>query len=322
MTEFGPELEAVAPGVRRLRLPIPFPMRWVNVYVLGDGATPTLVDAGYPVPEARSLLLEALHRAGLRPEILLVTHAHPDHFGLAAELAGELGCEVWMESRELEAAQSYQPASSTWGLLAAQFEQGGMPPDRVEDVIRTGQHTWAVTPPPRVSRFVRADEELELGGRRWRVLVTPGHAPAHVCLFDPDSQTLLAGDHLLPRITPNIGLWPTGSEDPLDDFLRSLAALRPLPVRRVLPGHGDPYDTFQGRVQELLDHHRQRLQAILQTLRGGPRTAYGVCTALFGDGLDSHNVRFAMVETLSHLAYLERRGRLQRGEDGLYRASH
>ncbi|MDR7607308.1 MAG: MBL fold metallo-hydrolase [Armatimonadota bacterium] len=320
MTEFRPELEAVAPGVHRLRLPIPFPMRWVNVYLLGDGGTPVLVDAGYPVPEARALLREALRRAGVRPEVLLVTHAHPDHFGMAAELAEELACEVWMEPRELEAARAYQPEAATWDELASQFSQAGVPAPLVEEVVRSGKRVWAPTRPPEVTRALRADDPLELGGRRWQVLVTPGHAPAHVCLLDPESGILVAGDHLLPRITPNIGLWPRGSEDPLDDFLRSLATLRPLPVRRVLPGHGDPYDTFAERVQELMDHHRERLQAVLQTLRDGPRTAYQVCMALFGEDLDSHNVRFAVVETLSHLEYLKRRGRVRRTDEGTYLA--
>lgn len=321
MTEFRPELEPVAPGVRRLRLPIPFPMRWVNVYLLGDGPHGALVDAGFPVPEARQLLREALAAAGVRPRVLLVTHAHPDHFGMAADVAAELGCEVWMEARELDAARQYQPGSSTWRQLAEQFSRAGMPDNRVDDTIQSGQRIWAATRPPEVHRFLRAGEEVELGGRRWRVLVTPGHAPGHVCLLEPDSGTLVAGDHLLPKITPNIGLWPAGSEDPLDDFLRSLAALRPLAVRRVLPGHGDPYDGFAQRVQELMDHHRERLQAVLRTLREGGQTAYEVCVALFGEGLDDHNLRFALVETLSHLTYLERRGRVRRTDGGLYRAS-
>ncbi len=321
MTEFRPDLEAVAPGVHRLRLPIPFPMRWVNLYLLGDGGTPALVDAGYPVAEARALLREALHRAGLRPEVLLVTHAHPDHFGMAAELAEELGLQVWMEPRELEAARAYQPEASTWDELAHQFSEAGVPAPLVEEVVQSGKRVWAPTRPPEVTRALRADDQLELGGRRWQVLVTPGHAPAHVCLLDLQSGTLVAGDHLLPKITPNIGLWPAGSEDPLDEFLRSLAALRPLPVRRVLPGHGDPYDAFPDRIQELMDHHRERLQAVLHALRDGPRTAYEVCMTLFGGDLDSHNVRFAVVETLSHLEYLKRRGRVRRTDEGVYLAT-
>jgi glyoxylase-like metal-dependent hydrolase (beta-lactamase superfamily II) len=318
--EFSPELEWVARGVRRLRLPVPFPLRWVNLYVLEDGGGPVLVDAGYPIPEARALLWEALHRTGLRPEVLLVTHAHPDHFGLAAELQERLGCPVWMAREEWVAAQTYQPGMPAWDQLAAELRAEGMPPERVRATVDSGQRIWAHTPPPSVQRFLGPDEELDLGGG-WQVLVTPGHAPAHVCLFQPETGTLVAGDHLLPKISPNIGRWPAGSPDPLDDFLRSLAGLRGLPVRRVLPGHGDPYSEFAERLQELTDHHRQRLQAVLETVREAPRTGYEVCVALFGSDLDSHNERFAMVETLSHLTYLERRGRLRRTEDGRYRAS-
>lgn len=318
MTEFLPEPEPVAPGVSRLRLPIPFPMRWVNLYVLQDGAGPLLVDAGYPVPEARALLLESLQRVGLRPEVLVITHAHPDHFGMAAELQERFRCQVWMAQQELVAAQTYQPGTPAWEELARQLEAEGMPAERVRAAVQSGQRIWQQTPPPRVHRFLRADEQLHLG-RTWQVLLTPGHAPAHVCLFDPQTGTLLAGDHLLPKISPNIGLWPGGSQDPLDDFLHSLAALRSLPVRRVLPGHGDPYNHFTQRIEELVQHHQDRLQAVLQSVREAPRTAFEVCVTLFGSDLDSHNERFAMVETLSHLAYLQRRGQLVRTEDGGYR---
>ncbi len=320
MSEHRSVLEPVAPGVRRLRLPIPFPLRSVNLYVLEDGAGSALVDAGYPVPEARALLQETLLREGLRPEVLVITHAHPDHFGMAVELQEQLGCEVWMAREELVAAQTYQPGRPVWQQLAKEFMAEGMPPDRVRATVESGQDTWACTPPPQVRCFLQPYEEVNLG-RRWQVLVTPGHAPAHVCLFQPDSGTLLAGDHLLPKITPNIGRWPSGPPDPLDDYLRSLTELQHLPVRRVLPGHGDPYDGFQERLHELIHHHWDRLQAVLGTLREGPRSGYEVCVALFGADLDSHNVRFAMVETLSHLAYLERRGYLLRTGEGRYRIS-
>lgn len=320
MREFSPELESVAPGVHRLRLPIPFPMRWVNLYVLQDGAGPVLVDAGYPIPEARALLQEALSRTGILPAVLVVTHAHPDHFGLAAALQEQFGCEVWMAREELVAAQTYQPGMPAWEQLAGELVAEGMPGNRVRAAVDSGQRIWARTPPPKVQRFLRPQEEVDLG-RRWQVLITPGHSPGHVCLYHRDSKTLVAGDHLLPKITPNIGRWPAGSPDPLDDFLRSLAEVAQLPVQRVLPGHGDPYDRFADRVRELVDHHHQRLQAILHAVRDVPRTGYEVCVALFGSDLDSHNERFAMVETLSHLAYLHRRGRLLRTEDGRYRAS-
>lgn len=318
MSQFPPVLEPVAPGVRRLRLPVPFPMGWVNVYALEEGKGFALVDAGYPTPEARRLLRETLRWQGLRPEILVITHAHPDHFGMAAELQEEFGCEVWMAREELLWAESYQPGRPAWERLAAGLAAEGMPADRVRAAVHSGQRIWACTPPPRVQRFLQPEEEVNLG-QRWRILITPGHAPAHVCLFHPDSGTLVAGDHLLPKITPNIGRWPSGPPDPLDDFLRSLAQLRELPVRRVLPGHGDPYQGFRERLQELAQHHRDRLQAVLQTIREAPRSGYEVCLALFGNDLDGHNERFAMVETLSHLGYLERRGHLLRTEDGRYR---
>jgi glyoxylase-like metal-dependent hydrolase (beta-lactamase superfamily II) len=312
---FAPRFEEAAPGVRRLRVPVPFPTRWVNVYVLGGGADAVLVDTGYPVPEGRRILLEALREAELRPALLLVTHAHPDHFGLAEELQQAFGCSVWMEARELQVAWAYRPEGEAWPEVAARFLRAGMPAERVRRTVEGGKQVWEPARPPRVDRFLREGEVLKLGGGAWEVLVTPGHAPAHVCLYEKRTGTLLAGDHLLARITPNIGLWPLGGPDPLADFLESLQNFRTLPVRRVLPGHGDPYEGCAERVAELLAHHASRLEAVEAVLQTGARTGYEVHLALFGADLDPHNERFGLVEALAHLTYLERRGRV-RAEEG------
>ncbi len=312
MEAFAPRFEEVTSGVRRLRVPVPFPTRWVNVYLVGDGSEAVLVDTGYPFSQGREVLRLALERAGVRLAAILITHAHPDHFGMARELQERFGCPAWMAAKELEVAWAYRPQGEAWRELAEQFRRAGMPPESVAQTVEAGMRIWERTPPPRVDRFLGEGEEVRMGGRRWEVLVTPGHAPAHVCLYD--GEVLLAGDHLLGQITPNIGLWPRSGSDPLADFLASLKRLQALRVRMVLPGHGDPYEGYRERITELIAHHAHRLGEVEAVLRDGPKTPYEVHRMLFGPDLDPYNERFGLVEAMAHLRYLHGQGRVREEE--------
>ncbi len=314
MEEFVPQFEEVTSRVRRLRVPVPFPTRWVNVYLVADGAHAVLVDTGYPFPQGREILRRALEQARVHLAAILITHAHPDHFGMARELQAWFGCPVWMAAKELEVAWAYRPEGEVWKKLEEQFHRAGMPPEGVAQTVEAGKRIWERTPPPRVDRFLEEGEEVRIGGRRWEVLVTPGHAPAHICLYD--GEVLLAGDHLLGRITPNIGLWPLSGSDPLADFLTSLKRLKAVRVRMVLPGHGDPYEGYRERVTELIAHHLHRLQEVEAVLQAGPKTPYEVHRALFGPDLDPHNERFGLVEAMAHLRYLHGQGRVREEEQG------
>jgi glyoxylase-like metal-dependent hydrolase (beta-lactamase superfamily II) len=154
-------------------------------------------------------------------------------------------------------------------------------------------------------------ELLDLGGRRARLKWTPGHTDYHAVLVDEAEGVLFAGDHVLPRITSNVGLYPFSRDDPLGDFLDALRVVRTLPVTRVLPAHGDPFDDLPGRVDQILAHHAERLRATLDALGDAERDAYTVCRKLFPVLRSPHEERFALAETLAHLRYLERRGKVR-----------
>jgi glyoxylase-like metal-dependent hydrolase (beta-lactamase superfamily II) len=143
-----------------------------------------------------------------------------------------------------------------------------------------------------------------------RVRWTPGHTDHHAVLIDEENEVLVAGDHVLPKITSNISLYSWSRPDPLGDFLDALRALAELPIRRVLPAHGEPFDDLRGRVHELLDHHEHRLVATLEALGATQTDAYTVCRILFPVLRSAYEERFALAETLAHLNYLERRGRV------------
>jgi glyoxylase-like metal-dependent hydrolase (beta-lactamase superfamily II) len=264
--------------------------------------------------EAEAALRAALAEAGVALEDLrrvFVTHLHPDHIGMAGTIESA-GAELVMHGPELEnAARMWSQDHSMIDETYAWFERHGMP----APVDAGMREAWleigrAVDAVDRVTEA--ADGELlDLGGRRARLKWTPGHTDYHAVLVDEGERILFSGDHVLPRITSNVGLYPYSRDDPLGDFLDALRAVRSLPVTRVLPAHGDPFDDLPGRVDQILAHHEDRLRATLDALGDAACDAYTVCRTLFPVLRSPHEERFALAETLAHLRYLERRGKVR-----------
>ena len=304
----------VAPGVRRIVLPLPLALRNVNVYLIeGEGGW-SIVDSGMHTPEAEAELRAGLATNGIALadlETAFITHLHPDHLGMAGTMR-DAGAKILMHGPEIERARQTWAADhrlidKTYEL----FEQHGMPRD-VDEGMRAA---W-VGMNERVDPFepiqpVANGEVLDLGGRALTVIWTPGHTDHHAVLFEESTGTLISGDHVLPRITSNVGVYPDGRRDPLGDFLGALELMKTLRVKRVLPAHGDPFDDCAGRVDEILTHHARRLELTMEIAGGTPRSAYAICRVLFPVLRSPHEERFALAETLAHLRYLELRGRLR-----------
>jgi glyoxylase-like metal-dependent hydrolase (beta-lactamase superfamily II) len=303
----------VAPGVRRIELPLPIPaLKAVNVYLIEGARDWSLVDTGLHTPEAEASLRTAFEACGIRASAVartFVTHLHPDHFGMAGSLE-RAGSSIVMHRPEAERARHVWAADHH--LVDATYDWfalHGMPHD-VDEAMRKawialGDHVDVV------GRIAVVDDgaTFDLGGRSARVAWTPGHTDHHAVLFDEEAGLLFAGDHVLPRITSNVGLYSFSRDDPLGDFLASLRAVRTLPVERVLPAHGEPFNDLKGRVDELLEHHRLRLEALADLLGGAPRDGYALARALFPKLRSPNEERFALAETLAHLRHLERTGR-------------
>ncbi|HKF36977.1 MAG TPA: MBL fold metallo-hydrolase [Ktedonobacteraceae bacterium] len=323
-----PEARVVAPGIWKISLPIPFPLRTVNVHALVGSDGWALIDAGMGMPESRTAFWAGLERAGLslnKLRTIVLTHHHPDHIGLSAELQEQSGAAVYMHPIDEASVQIIWSGTmpERFRSVSQFFGQHGLPPtdfwftqvdpEVMRNIIRVPPHE-AITP-------VEDNHHLNLAGEDYRVIWTPGHSDGHICLFRERDGVFLAADHVLPRITPNVGLYSEKErENPLGDYLNSLRKVATLPASIVLPGHGEPFNDLAGRTAEIIEHHRQREMQILTLLKEQPQHAYQVAKQLFGDRLNNSEARrMAVAEALSHLEYLRFSGRVERHrtEDGL-----
>ncbi len=302
-----------ATGVRRIALPLPLALKSVNAYLVEGARGWALVDTGLHTPEGERELRAGLAAArigvdGLR--CVFVTHLHPDHIGMAGMLR-RAGAEVAMHRPEIAAAERMWAADhARVDETYAWFERHGMPVDVDDDMRRAWIAMGERVDPIEDVTPIDDGAVIDLGGRPVRMIWTPGHTDYHAVLFEEETGVLFAGDHVLPKITSNVGLYASSRDDPLGDFLTALRAVAALPVRRVLPAHGDPFDDLPGRVEALLAHHRMRLEATLEALDGVERDAYSVCRRIFPVLRSAHEERFALAETLAHLRHLERQGRV------------
>jgi glyoxylase-like metal-dependent hydrolase (beta-lactamase superfamily II) len=320
-------------GVWAFSLPLPFALRQVNVYLISDGAGHlTLVDAGLGLPRDEAALRVGMASVGVAPEALdaiVLTHAHPDHIGLARAFQEASGAPVFMLEREDERMFAVWGESSGPALLAVTraFAENGMLLEEAQSDPRvSGAAREAFSdeearrrasfplPPREAITTLKDGEALTLGRWRYQAIWTPGHSDYHMCLLREDGL-FIAGDHILPKITPNIGLYPNSRPDPLYDYDESLVKVRDLPARLTLPGHRAPITDLAARVNELRAHQRERSTAVhgLVAAHADGAVAGNVAAALFGARLRTiDDRRFAMAETLAHLEHLRLRGRVRR----------
>lgn len=301
-------------GLWQIRVPVPFPLRWVNAYVLQGDDGIAVVDPGLHDAASLEAWEAAMADIGFTFRDIgqiVLTHHHPDHLGLAGLFQDKSGAPVRLSPEGTAQMQALwgegQPMSS---VLLDLFARHGMDEPML---TRMGDHLAGfvplVSPLPEVTPL-HPEETVVMGGRSWRTIHAPGHALGQLLFLDEASGDLLCGDQVLPAITPNVSLLPGFGADPLRSFLASLEALAALRVERAFPGHRDPYGHFSARCDEIVRHHRERL-ARLAGMAEAPATAFELCLRFFGDQLSVHQLRFALGETLAHLVYLDNEGVLR-----------
>ena len=318
----------VAPGVHWLRMPLPFALIHINLWLLEDDAGWVIVDCGVATDETRALWdrILAERTLGRRVSRVLVTHCHPDHAGNAGWLTERLDAPLWMAQAEYLTAHAWRDdtAGFTHAGWVAFARANGLDDERIASLeIRGRRYNRLVPDFPRSYHRIMDGDEITIGGRAWEVVMGYGHAPEHASLHCAELDVFISGDMLLPKISTNVSVSSvTPADDPLGQFLDSIAVYRDLLSERtlVLPSHGLPFRGAPERITQLEEHHRIRL-AELEEACVEPRSAAELIDTMFRRELDPFQTFLALGETLAHLNYLARKGALIRaaGADGVVR---
>ena len=319
------KLREVRPGVHRVHLPLPVRPSIVNVTLVDCGGGDwVLIDTGMASAESVAAMKDALAIVGCAPgrlRAIVCTHYHPDHFGASRPLREATGAPVFLHPLDASRTGFYTRKVRSPEALAF-FERQGMP-THFFDKLPTPAEVFAGTYDGVVPDHALADgDRLVFGERELEIVWTPGHTPGHCVVFFRRERVLVVGDHLLPKITPHVGIAWEEPIDPLGDFLASLRKVGALDVETVLPAHGPVFHDHRGRVKQLLEFHDYRLEAMLDAVRTRARTTYEVALETFGLSQESpFQQQFpATFETLAHLEHLRRGGRVERTEgDGKVR---
>jgi glyoxylase-like metal-dependent hydrolase (beta-lactamase superfamily II) len=307
--------ERVLPGIWRLRLPLPWPgVPHCNAWALAAGDGVVLIDTGMHEPGSMMHLQRALDQARLRIEhvrLIVCTHAHVDHCGQAPPIAEQAGCEVWMHRSHAHHTASGDPelALARRAEVAAQSGVPAEPLRRWTERRRGSGSGQAGT--LTVDRELTEGDTVDTDLGEWRVIETPGHAPSHICLHQPERRLLISGDHVLGRVALYFDNGHT--PDPVQEFLESLDRLDGIDARLALSGHGRPFTDVPGHVAANRVLVQERLRAVQGMLRDGPRTAYEVAQELYGEWLNEATVSWLLSKTLSWLGHLEAKGLAARG---------
>ena len=308
----------VAPGILWARIPLPFRLNHINVYLIEDGKGWAVLDTGIGNGETRAIWDTLIDGplAGRPLTRLIVTHFHPDHIGLAGWLCERHGIPMLTsQTSYLSCANiSLSPGALDAKTYREFYLRHGLDAETTQRVATQGHNYLRMVSglPPTFTRLVAGDL-LKVGGRSFQVLTGNGHAPEQVMLYCAADNVFLAADQVLAKITPNISVWAVDPEgDPLGLYLRSLQELKEqIPADAlVLPGHQLPFYGLHTRSDELKAHHEMRCAAIAEACRASPRSAAELVPVLFSRELDPHQMSFAFSEVQAHVNYMLRKGEL------------
>ncbi|GAA2775366.1 MBL fold metallo-hydrolase [Saccharopolyspora taberi] len=321
-----PPVERVRDGLWSIPVPIPdSPLRYVLVHAFELPGGVAIVDAGWDSEDSWQALVAGLAEAGHwigDVRAVLVTHMHPDHFGLAGRVRAESG--AWVGMHSADAALVGRDESVVGELLAesrAHLAATGAP-DAVVAGFGIGSPGARNLMKSGPDRFLEDGERVDLPGWNLRAVWTPGHTPGHLCFHEAELGVLLSGDHVLPRISPNISVQPRQLPDPLGTYLRSLRAVADIDAGEVLPAHEYRFRGLRDRVDDLLTHHGERLAEIEKAVFDRPGSTCWELTTRLGwsrpfEEMREFQMRLAVGESLAHLLVLESGGRVRRGGEAV-----
>jgi glyoxylase-like metal-dependent hydrolase (beta-lactamase superfamily II) len=309
-------IEEIMPDLYRIEIPLPdSPLKYLNSYVLRNAERNLIVDTGLN----RNACLNAMHEGLRELDIDLnrtdffITHLHADHFGLVARLTTD-DSRIYFnrpEAELIETWEGFEPMIKYAGT-------NGFPENQLRAALHQHPgHKFASDWNPELS-ILSDDDIFSLGDYRFRCIETPGHTPGHICLYEPAKKIIIAGDHILGDITPNIQCW-SDDTNPLKQYLASLNKVFDLEVELVLPGHRRLFRNYRDRINELRVHHENRLDEVRQILVEGHKTAFQLAAKMKWDiqcdSWEQFPVAqkwFATGEAIAHLRYLEAQNELVR----------
>ncbi len=313
----------IAPGLHWVRMPLPFALKWINLWLLDDGDGWTIVDTGVALEQTREYwraIFEA--KLGGKPVTRVIcTHMHPDHMGLAGWICRKFGATLWMSRLEyitgrMLVADTGREAPDEG---VAFYRAAGWDEDALDSYkVRFGGFGKAVSKMPDAYRRLSDGDTIEIGGRPWRIVTGNGHCPEHACLWQEELKLFISGDQVLPRISSNVSVFPTEPDgDPLADWIDSCKKLlKTLPNDvLVLPAHNEPFYGLHERLQNLIDGHERALDRVLDRIRKEPRRAVDLFGALFARKIGPDLIGMATGEAIAHANCLIGRGLARRVTD-------
>ncbi len=328
----GEAIEVVS-GLFWLRMPLPFALDHINLWLINEGEGWAVVDCGLGVASTRELWQRHFQSTmqGRPLKRILVTHYHPDHIGNAQWLAEQFavaGVALPVEMSQAELMTAHGVAEGTGPFarsrLAEFFRTHGLSEEQIEITANRGNtYSGGVPSRPPACLRLRPGQAISLGGHTWQLIGGYGHSPEHLSLYCANLGVLISGDMLLPKISTNLNVWPvTEWADPVAEYVESLAEFKPLPPETlVLPSHGLPFRGLHARVAALESHHEARMAELYAALNDGPKTSAELIPTLFRRQLDNHQLFFAIAEAVAHVNHGWHAGRLARekGIDGRMR---
>jgi glyoxylase-like metal-dependent hydrolase (beta-lactamase superfamily II) len=309
-------IENILTNLFRIEIPLPkSPLKAINSYVIKSGKRNLLIDTGWNQKECLDTMQNSLRQleVDLRKTDFFITHLHSDHLGLVSVLIGDTST-IYFNQPDADRIHSGIPLDDFINFARL----NGYPEDELQEVIRNHPGFKFRSEGDLVFHVLKESDTISIGDYQFKCVETPGHTKGHMCLYEPKKKIFVAGDHLLNDITPNIQLW-SDDGDPLKDYLASLDKVYEFEIELVLPGHRSTFRNCKERIQELKDHHRERLEEIISILEKGRKNAFQVASQMSWDiTYDSWDLFpmtqkwFAIGEAISHLKYLEGEKRIKK----------
>lgn len=296
--------------IEKITHALPFRLDHVHTF-LGEGEEGyRIIDTGLTTNETASLWLEKLE--GKTLEAIILSHLHPDHTDYAGALQEAYNAEVWMTARDAHDLKNIWTEEGKTQLVNT-LTQADVPEKIIDNIASISERAANrnVTQAT-VTHHLKEGDKIKLGKYDYEVFEVPGHSAGLICFYQKDMDVLLSTDHILPEITPNIAYWFYGEKNPLQSYENSLNKIKQLNAGYVIPSHRAPFENANKRIDEIWQHHEDRLSIVLEVTKE-PVTIYTVCQHLFQRELKDYDYQFAVGETIAHLVYLEEKGLIQRG---------